>query len=422
KGQSIAETGTTTARPFFHPVALSHLAGRGFHPERKTSLHHLHDQRGARYLLAGDWLRPAYYPKQGRSREELIAAEALAVRTTGGLIDLGTLGKISIMGRDAVDFIERVYTGKFATLKVGMSRYALMCDESGVIIDDGVVVRRAEDRFYVTTTTTASSGIFAELQRWALLWGKHVVLSNETGHRGAINLAGPLSRQVLAPLTDIDLSEKRFPYLAAREGHVLGVPVMAVRVGFVGELGYEIHMPIASAARIWTGILEAGAALGIEPFGVEAQRVLRLEKGHAIISQDTDGLTTPREAAMTWAVKDDKPFFVGQRSLRILSKKAIDRTLVGFTMAAEGPIPKECHLVIDGDRIVGRVTSVVRSPTLNQVIGLAYVHPSQSSPGTVIRIRIDGGALVEGRVSTLPFYDPENSRQKAGAPDRSAAA
>jgi sarcosine oxidase subunit alpha len=132
-----------------------------------------------------------------------------------------------------------------------------------------------------------------------------------------------------------------------------------------------------------------------------------------IIGQDTDGLTHPFEAGMNWAVKMDKPFFVGQRSLSILSKKPLTRTLVGFSLPEShaGPIPKECHLVIDSGEIAGRVTSVTFSPALGRVIGLAYVKPEQSKVGRSIEIRVDRGEMIRATVVRTPFYDPENLRQ-----------
>jgi sarcosine oxidase subunit alpha len=413
KGQTVAETGTTTSRPFFHPVPMSHLAGRGFHPHRQTSLHSRHAAAGAEFMLAGEWLRPAWYAAAGQSREEAIREEAQTVRERVGLIDVGTLGKIEINGPDAAEFIERIYTGRFARLRTGSSRYGLACDESGVIIDDGVVARLAPDRFYVTTTSTASGAVYREMQRWAIVWGSRVVLVNATGSHAAMNLAGPQARRILAGLTHIDLRETQFPYLGVREGLVADVPARVLRVGFVGELGYELHVPSYSAARVWDALMQAGQDDGIRPFGVEAQRILRLEKGHIIIGQDTDGLTTPREADLDWTVKLDKPFFIGQRSLAIQGQQALTRRLVGFTLPIyyTRPVPMECHLVIADGEIVGRVTSVTHSPTLRQVIGLAYVLPSQTAPGTTFTIRVEDGKMVTATVAERPFYDPQNLRQ-----------
>ena len=160
--------------------------------------------------------------------------------------------------------------------------------------------------------------------------------------------------------------------------------------------------------------MDAGAEAGIQPFGVEAQRLLRLEKGHIIVGQDTDGLTNPYEADMAWAVQMGKRFFVGQRSLEIIRRKDQERHLVGFTLAKDfrGEAPKECHLVIDDGGIAGRVTSIAYSPTMERFVGLAYVRPHQTKAGTKFRIRLTNGRMVEARVAAYPFYDPNSSRQQ----------
>jgi sarcosine oxidase subunit alpha len=416
KGQTVGETGVTTARPFYHPVSLGKLAGRGFHPHRKTPLESRHEALGAVFMPAGDWQRPAYYAQAGVSAPAVIAEEVSAVRGGVGLIDVGTLGKIEINGPQAGEFVERIYTGRFAKMKPGTARYGLACDESGVIIDDGLVARLAEDRYYVTTTTSASGAMHREMQRWALVWKMDVVLASATGSRGGINVAGPRAREVLAGLCDFDLSPAAFAYMAVREARIAGVSARFLRVGFVGEWGCEIHVPAYSVPAVWDALLEAGRPHGIRPFGVEAQRILRLEKGHVIVSQDTDGLTTPFEANMAWAVKDDKPFFSGQRSLRIIAARPLKRLLVGFAIPKEladneAQRPKECHLIIENGQIAGRVTSVARSPTLGQVVGLAYVPPERSKPGTPLSIRLDDGSLVTATVVETPFYDPKGQRQ-----------
>jgi sarcosine oxidase subunit alpha len=412
RGEPLEQLGMTTARPMFYPVPLSHLAGRGFTPERRTPLDAEHAALGAVFMPAGNWRRPEYYAAAGKSRVEAIAAEVEAVRNRVGIIDVGTLGKIEIHGPDAAEFLDRVYTARYANLKLGMTRYALMLDEAGVIIDDGVVGRLAAESFYFTTTTGNSGTLFREFGRLAAWWGLSVGLVNLTGHYAAINLAGPASREVLRAHTTLDLSEGAFPYLALREADVAGAPCRIMRVGFVGELGYEIHLPAEHAATLWRALLGAGASERIRPFGVEAQRMLRLEKGHLIVGQDTDGLTNALEIDAPWALKMDKPFFVGQRSLRILKSQPRRQQLVGFTLPAGAPrAPKECHLVLDGADIAGRVTSVGYSPTLQRCIGLALVKPAVAA-GKALRIRIDGGALIDAAVAKLPFYDAAGARQR----------
>jgi sarcosine oxidase subunit alpha len=417
RSEDLKDKELTTARPFFTPVSLGHLAGRSFTPVARTPNHSRHEELNAVFMYAGNWLRPEHYPREGLTREQVIQEEAVHVRKSVGLIDLGTLGKLEVWGPDAAKFLERIYTCRFAKLGVGRTRYGVACDETGVVIDDGVIVRLAEDHFYVSTTSSGSAGVFRELQRWRLEWGLDVVLVNATHQYGALNLAGPLSRALLQTLTDTDLGNEAFPYLAARTAQVAGVSALLSRVGFVGELGYELHVPAAGAPTVWDALMERGADFGIRPFGVEAQRLLRLEKGHLIIGQDTDGLTDPFEADLSWAVKMDKRFFVGQRSLAILQRKDPKRGLVGFTLPTDhrGETPKECHLVIQGDEIAGRVTSVSYSPALRRIIGLAYVRPDQQEPGTRIQIRSSSGRFVEATVTPIPFYDPENARQNVGA-------
>ncbi len=416
-GKSPGEIGSTTARPFYHPVPLAQLAGRAFHPHRETPLHSRHAAAGAVFMQAGVWFRPEYYAVAGKTKTDAVREEARAVREAAGLIDVGTLGKIEIRGPDAAAFLERVYTGRFDNLKVGMTRYALMVDESGVIIDDGVVARLGEHHFYFTTTTTGSANVYRELTRLNTLWRMQVGIVNVTGHFGALNLAGPRSREVLARLTSSDLSRDAFPYLGARIGEVAGVPARLLRVGFVGELGYEIHLPADSTSAVWDAILEAGRSFGIRPFGVECQRLLRLEKGHIIIGQDTDGLTTPFEAAVEWAVKMDKAFFVGQRSLRIVQKKRRRQTLAGFTLVppADAMAPKESHLVIRNGQIAGRITSVAFSPVVGKYVGLVFIAPEMAAPGTRFFVRVEGGRMVEGEIAPIPFYDPAGERQRFAA-------
>ena len=412
-GKNINETGTTTSRPFHQPVPLGHLAGRRFHPLRRTPMHTWHEQADAHFIHVGEWLRPEYYQVKDRRRSDCILAEAHHVRQRVGLIDVGTLGKIQISGQDAVDFLERIYTGRFAKQAVGRVRYALACDESGVIIEDGIIARLGDDHFYVTATSSGTAAFYRELQRWAIIWRMKVVLDNATGQLAAMNLAGPDARQVMEQVTDLDLSPQGFPYLGARQGIVADVPATILRVGFVGEWGYEIHVPASSGMHVWNELNAAGRSMEIRPFGVEAQRLLRLEKGHLIVGQDTDALTTPHEANVSWAIGKNKPFFIGQRSLAVLSRRAPTRQLVGiqFDRDVSEPLPDECNLVIEDGQISGRVTSIAKRTTLARPIGMAFVRPDQAEPGRVIRIRVDGGRMIEATVVKTPFYDPENEKQ-----------
>jgi sarcosine oxidase subunit alpha len=416
-GKSPEQVGTTTARPFFHPVPMSHLAGRGFHAQRRSPLHGRHAALGAVFMPAGVWERPEYYAQAGKSRTDCIHAEVRRVRNQVALIDVGTLGKIEVRGPQAAEFLNRVYTARIDLLKVGGTRYAIMCDESGVVTDEGVIAHLEQNVYYFTTTTSGAANVYREMSRLNAEWGLQCGIINLTGAYASVNLAGPDSRKVLAPLTDVDLSAAAFPYLAVRQGKIAGIDARIMRVGFVGEWGYEIHVPAEYGATLWDALMAAGSSYGIGPFGVEAQRLLRLEKGHLIVSQDTDGLTHPFEVSMDWAVKMDKPFFIGQRSLKIVREMPLKRKLAGFQLPAShsGAVPQECHLIIHQGEIAGRVTSCYWSPNLGHHIGLAFLPPEMCEPGTRFQIRLSDGSMVGAEVCATPFFDPDNLRQKESA-------
>jgi sarcosine oxidase subunit alpha len=401
---ALADTAMTTQRPFYHPVALKNLAGMGFHPNRHSGVHGRHVALEAKFMTVGGWQRPEYYRVGTLPRTDCIFQEVRAVREAAGLIDVSTLGKIEVFGPDAGAFLDRVYAGTFSDLRIGMTRYGLLLDEGGIVRDDGVIARLGEQHFYFTTTTSGAANVYREMLLWNTRWRMDCTFVNATGHRAAFNLAGPSSRELLQTLTDIDLADTAFPFLGIREGKVAGIAARVLRAGFVSSLGFEIHVPYRDAPRVWDALM----ARGPRAFGVEAQRVLRLEKGHAIVAQDTDNLTNPFEAGLGWAVRMGKPFFVGQRSLRIHLDRGARQKLVGFELdtdqAAQGSSIGEANLVISGGDIAGRVTSIAHSPTLGRTIGLAMAAPSLSEPGNELVIRASDGRLVSARVVRTPFF------------------
>ena len=402
----------TTQRPPFRPEAFGVLAGRSFEPERLTPMHDWHVANGAELMPAGLWQRPARYARLG-DRDKDIASEVAAVRRNVGLIDVSTLGGIDIRGPDAAEFLNRIYTSTYLRQPINRTRYGLMTDESGSIVDDGVACRLADDHFYVTTTTTGSDNVFRQMLRLKTEWQFDLNIVNVTSAYAAINIAGPYSRKVLQRIdSDIDFSADGFPYLTARQGHIDGIPVIVMRIGFVGELGYEIHLPSSRALQLWDSLVSAGEPERIRAVGVEAQRVLRLEKGHIIVGQDTDGLTHPAEAMLGWAVSREKPRFVGKAAIDHFANARLSRVLVGFKLPGDAvAVPAECNLVLDGDTITGRVTSVAHSETIGHTIGLAYVAPEQGEVDTTFKIKLSGGSLITAQVVELPFFDPDNARQ-----------
>ncbi len=411
-GRSVAETGVTTARPPFSAETLGVLGGRVFEPERFTPMHHSHLAQGAVMMTAGLWWRPAYYGERS-AREDTITREVRNVRSNVGLIDVSTLGGLEIRGPDAAEFMNRLYTFAYKKQPVGRSRYLLMTNEQGVVIDDGVACRFDEEHFYVTATTSGVDRVYRQMLWWNAQWRLQVDVANVTAGYAAVNIAGPQSRAVLEKLeSDVDFSVAAFPYMGLREGHIAGIPARFLRVGFVGELGYEIHVPAGYGEALWTLLLETGKDEGIKPFGVEAQRVLRLEKGHIIIGQDTDAMTTPDEVEMAWAVSKKKPFFVGQRSIELRRRHPSKRRLVGFTLPKDQPAPLESNILLSKEgEMVGFVTSVALSEAMNVVIGLAY-GPADTQVDDTLLIKQTNGRLLEAKACKPHFYDPDNKRQE----------
>jgi sarcosine oxidase subunit alpha len=234
-----------------------------------------------------------------------------------------------------------------------------------------------------------------------------VRLADITQSLCAVNLAGPRAREILARLTDADCSPEAFAYLDARQARVAGVQSLLMRIGFVGELGYEIHFPAAYGEDVWNAILRAGEPEGIRPFGLEPQRILRLQKQHIIVGQDTDSESTPFGAGMPWAVKLDKDEqFIGKWALQHVAETPAETALVGFTVAG-GHVPTEGAVVLDHrGAVAGQVTSARRSRQLERVIGMAWVPSALASDGQLITIS-DNGERFGASVVTEPFYDPD---------------
>ncbi|AEF55536.1 FAD-dependent oxidoreductase [Marinomonas posidonica] len=415
--RTVTETGVTTARPPFVPEKLAHIAGRIFSPHKYTPMHQRHLELGAHMIPAGIWRRPAYYGDPA-DRDELIQKEAQMVRNAVGMIDVSTLGGLEVRGPDAAEFVNRIYTFGFLKQPVGKTRYAVLTNEQGVVVDDGVACRIAENHFYITATTSGVDAVYREMTKWNAQWRLEVDIANVTSAFSAVNVAGPLARKVLSKVCfDVDFSNQAFPYLAYKEGTIDGVPVRLMRVGFVGELGYEIHMPSLFGEGIWDRLMDAGSEFNMRPFGVETQRLLRLEKGHIIVSQDTDGMSHPGELSLNWAVNRKKPFFIGCRSVDIVMARKQTRKLVGFKLDAQATRPKEGHLVLANASqvdcaITGNITSSEYSSTVGANIGMAFVGVDQQELGTRFPIRVDNGEIVMAEVVKLPFYDENNARQE----------
>jgi sarcosine oxidase subunit alpha len=396
--------GTTTARPPYTPVSLGLLAGRPHEPAKRTSLHHSHKDAGGVMMWTGAWRRPHSY---GGDPGE----EAQNVNANVGLIDVSTLGKLLVTGPDAGAFLDRVYPNRFSDLKLGRIRYGVITTDGGRIMDDGTVARLDDERFYVTTTSTGADAVYQWFTWWNAVWHMDVQFANVTGAVAAVNVAGPQARALMERVSSDDFSNDGLAYLDARQVTVAGVPALALRIGFVGELGYELHFPSPHGEHVWDALLEHGADLGVAPFGLEPQRILRLEKGHVIIGQDTDSESNLLEAAMPWIVKSDKPDFVGKWAVEHVAERGLRWMLVGFE-SPRGAMPLEGGQVVVDGRSAGRVTSVRHSKELGKVIGLAVVPSGLAEQGATFDVRIDG-RLEPMTVHLGAFYDPAGERLKA---------
>ncbi|WP_289895473.1 2Fe-2S iron-sulfur cluster-binding protein [Paracoccus sp. TOH] len=411
--RSLAEVGITTSRPPFGPEKLGLLADTTPERYRHTALHPCHVQAGARMMPVGAWWRPFVYPGS-EPPAEAILREIRAVREDVGMLDVSTLGKLELRGRDAAAFLDRIYTMAHAGQPVGRVRYCLALNEMGSILDDGVAFRMSEQHFYVTATTGAVDRLFAEMTLQKAIWGMQVDIQNVTAAFAAINLTGPKARAVLQGLAgDIDFSREAFGFLDGREGMLAGSPVRVMRIGFTGELSYEIHLPQSHAVGMWQALAAAGADLGLRPYGLEASRILRLEKGHIIIGQDTDALSTPDQLGMGWALSRKKPFYTGKAAVEARRALGETRQLCGFVLEGGNAAEVgESALVLHDGQPVGHVTSFGHSPSVGKWIGLAYAPPEQAVPGAQIRIKGFSGTEVSAAVVALPFYDPTNARQE----------
>jgi sarcosine oxidase subunit alpha len=379
-------------------VPLGALAGRPIEPAKRSSIHARHRELGGTIRWAGDWRRAYDYGDPD--------GEALAVHSSAGLIDVSTLGKLLVRGPDAGELLDRLYPNRLSNLKPGRIRYGVLTSDAGRIMDDGTIGRLDEETFYVTTTSSGAGAVEQWFSWWLADWRLDATLTDITQALSAVNLAGPRAREILTRLTDLDCSPDAFTYLDAKQGRVAGVNAVLLRIGFVGELGYEIHFPAAYGEQVWDAILDAGRPEGIRPFGLEPQRILRLQKQHIIVGQDTDSESTPFGAAMPWAVKLDKEEnFIGKWALERAAEQQPETTLVGFTLP-NGRVPTEGAVVLDPTgAAAGQVTSARRSRQLDKVIGMAWVPVTVAAAGSTLTIA-DNGTRLRASVVTEPFHDP----------------
>ncbi len=420
-GVPIPQVGLTTFRMPYTPTTFGAFAGisRGdlFDPVRTTATHEWAQARGAVFENVALWKRARYFPRANEDMHAAVARECLAVRHSCGIFDATTLGKIEIVGPDAAEFLNRMYVNSWSNLNVGRSRYGILLREDGFINDDGVIARLAADRFHVTTTTGGAARVLGTMEdyrqtEWPDL---KVWLTSTTEHWAVIAVQGPRSRDVLQPLTDIDMSASAMPHMSVALGAICGVPTRLFRVSFTGEMGFEVNVPADYGRAIWEAIFAAGQFHGITEYGTEAMHVLRAEKGYIIIGQDTDGTVTPDDAGLTWAIGKNKLDFVGKRSLERASMKTATRKQLVGLRTPNGEVLEEGAQVTlrTGQKppmaLVGHVTSSYFSAVLGYPIALALIGGGRARLGQTLYVPMPNGDI-KVEVTAPVFYDTPGAR------------
>ncbi len=382
-----------TARPAARQITLAEAAAdTTIDAFRQTPLHEEHLALGATMDRFGGWWRPWHYGDA--------VAEYHAVRERVSLGDVSTLGKLVVSGPDVVEALERLYPCHVADIKPGRSRYALLLNERGHVMDDGMILRESETRFVLTFTSGGAANAEMWLRDWIETWGLRVHVMDRTMSLAAINVTGPLAKELLARAGLIDPPR----YLGHAHADVAGIPCHVMRLSFTGEASFELHHPIDRSVELWRALTDLGADLGIAPHGLQALFGLRLEKGHVIVGMDTELDTTPRRLGMDWAVRMEKPSFIGRASLERTARLAQTRRWVGFKMDGVAPV-EGSPIWSDGD-IVGNVTGSWMSPILDKALVLGW----QKRLPFTDTVEIDGRSAV---VTPTPFYDPEGVRARA---------
>lgn len=422
----LPSVGTTTFRPPYTPVTFGALVGPSradrFEPVRTTAIDAWAVANGAEFEPVGNWRRAHYFPKSGEDMHAAVSRECKAVRTSVGIFDASTLGKIEVVGPDAAEFMNRMYTNAWTKLKVGGCRYGLMLGENGFVMDDGVVARLAEDRFHVTTTTGGAPRVFQHMEdylqtEWPDL---DVFITSITEQWAAIAVQGPNAKKVVEPfVTDIDMSEGAFPHMAVREGFICGVPTRLFRVSFTGEKGFEVNVPAEYAESVWKALYEEGKKYDITPYGTETMHVLRCEVGFIIVGQETDGTATPDDVGLSGLVSKKKSDFVGMRSLSrpdmLLSNR---KQLVGILAKDPNEVLEEGAQVVEDPSVpvpmpmIGHVTSSYYSSNCGRSIAMAMIKGGRDRIGQTVWVTTPKG-FTEATISTSVFHTVQGEKVDA---------
>ena len=358
---------------------------------QETPLAARHAALGARLIDFAGWLMPVQYGS--------ILDEHRSVRERAGLFDLSHMGELWVEGPEAASALAAAVVSDPARLAVGRAQYSMICAPDGGIIDDLIIYRLADDRFMVVANASNADAVSDALAE--RLAGTRAVLDDHSLATGLVAVQGPRSVDVLAPLTDVDLSGLR--YYAIADGHVAGIPAQVARTGYTGEDGFEVFVDWARTGELWDALIEPVRAAGGGAVGLGARDTLRLEAGMPLYGNELDRKTSPYDAGLGRVVKLDKPSdFVGRAALEKVAAAGPERRLVGLVVEGRG-IARHGYPIHVADRRSGVVTSGTQSPTLGVPIAMGYVAAGDAEPGTMLDIEIRD-ARVPARVVPLPFY------------------
>jgi methylglutamate dehydrogenase subunit C len=423
----ISEVGTTVFRPPYVPVALGAIAGhhrgKSFRPTRLTSGHDWAREQGATFVEAGQWLRAQWFSKPGETNWlQTVAREVKAVRSSVGVCDVSTLGKIDVQGSDAGIFLDRMYTNMMSTLPVGKVRYGLMLREDGLVMDDGTTAHVTAGHYVISTTTTNAAKVMQHLEHARqVLWPDlDVQIASITEQWAQYAIAGPNSRHVLRSLLGdaINLSDAAFPYQACGECSWHDLTARLFRISFSGELAYELAVPARHGEAAIRAIMTAGAEWGIVSYGTEALGVMRIEKGH-VAGNELNGTTTATDLGMGRMMSTKKDY-IGRVMAGRPGLTDPDRlTLVGVKpVDPRTHLSAGAHFLSTGDEPSlkndqGYLTSVAFSPTLGHWIGLGFLSRGRRRHGERIRT-YDPLRSGDVEVEIVPptFFDPDGTRLK----------
>ncbi|MBC7780400.1 MAG: sarcosine oxidase subunit alpha, partial [Proteobacteria bacterium] len=425
-GAPIAQVGTTTFRPPYTPVTLGTIAGpevgAQLDPIRHTAMDAWHVQHGAVFVNTGLWRRAQFYRHAGESDLDAVNREVRAVRSGVGLVDVSTLGKIDLQGRDCAEFLHRVYINNFRSLAPGRCRYGVMLREDGMVFDDGTTTRLAEHHYLMTTTTANAVRVMAHLEyllqiEWPEL---EVYLTSVTEQWAAMALAGPKARAVLKKVAGIDVSDADLPYMTYAERLIAGVPARVFRISFSGELSYEINVPADYGQPVWQALIAAGRDDGLVAYGTEAMGVMRIEKGHFVVGPEADGRTTPDDLGLARMIKKECDF-IGRHALARPGLSARDRRqLVGLVpVNPKDAIARGAMLVVSPRQappcpMAGFVASTCYSPTVGSAIALALVERGRARLGERLwAVAPLVESSVEVKIVEPVFIDPAGERLRA---------